>query len=119
MVRLNGDGSLTFTVIDDGDGKAQPWHFVLRRGSDKAVKIGRADYCDVRLDQKSVTSLHAEIRLKELPPGKRPSGTGSGLYLVIKDVGSTNGTALQRPDDEAAPNAMKKHVEEVLQDGCS
>eukprot|EP00929_Paragymnodinium_shiwhaense_P008980 TRINITY_DN112988_c0_g1_i1.p1 TRINITY_DN112988_c0_g1~~TRINITY_DN112988_c0_g1_i1.p1 ORF type:complete len:361 (+),score=34.97 TRINITY_DN112988_c0_g1_i1:94-1176(+) len=108
----NDDGSFTFTVIDDGDRKAQPWHFILRKGSDKAVKIGRADYCDVRLDQRSVTSLHAEIRLK-------PGGRRDGPYLVVKDLGSTNGTAMQTPNDTKAPHALQAKAEEKLLNGAS
>eukprot|EP00927_Polykrikos_kofoidii_P004039 TRINITY_DN11605_c0_g3_i1.p1 TRINITY_DN11605_c0_g3~~TRINITY_DN11605_c0_g3_i1.p1 ORF type:complete len:488 (-),score=66.85 TRINITY_DN11605_c0_g3_i1:155-1618(-) len=104
-------GAVTFMVVDDGDPSRSPWHFILRPGSGKAVKIGRADCCDVSLQNRGVSALHAEIRLLESQGGASNSGT----RLLVRDL-STNGTGLQTSDGTVA-KAVEKGVEEPVPHG--
>lgn len=55
----------------------------LAEGLDKPVTIGRSRQCDVRVDNESVSKVHATIQLDR----------GSGGYFVT-DKGSRNGTYL-------------------------
>ncbi|MCP4448395.1 MAG: FHA domain-containing protein [Myxococcales bacterium] len=55
----------------------------LQQGLDKPATIGRSRNCDVRVENESVSKVHASILLDR----------GSGGYFVI-DQGSRNGTYL-------------------------
>ncbi len=61
-----------------------------------AVRIGRAEGCDLRLDDASVSRTHATLHLDE--------------EVVIEDMGGSNGTALRR----SAPSRRAAETENLI-----
>lgn len=68
--------------------------YKLKQGS---YVIGRRPECDIRIDDSTVSGLHAEIIVR---PSEFMEGT---LEVIIEDKGSTNGTSVNN-------HKIRKHL---------
>eukprot|EP00406_Dinophysis_acuminata_P074608 CAMPEP_0179257578 /NCGR_PEP_ID=MMETSP0797-20121207/24861_1 /TAXON_ID=47934 /ORGANISM="Dinophysis acuminata, Strain DAEP01" /LENGTH=516 /DNA_ID=CAMNT_0020965561 /DNA_START=154 /DNA_END=1704 /DNA_ORIENTATION=+ len=88
-----------------------PKSFTLRRGTEGVVTIGRLLESDVLIPLRGVSSVHAELRLRDAGESATP-----GLeVLSVRDV-SMNGTGIACPGKEMV--LLKKGVDTPLPDGA-
>jgi DNA-binding NtrC family response regulator len=101
-IRGFGDGSMPLCLLVIAKGVVTS-HVLPDAGQ---VTIGRADACDVRIDDASISRKHATLHVggaRDSAPPRTPRRRGPPLF--IEDLGSANGTFLRGP--RAVPPAMR------------
>src|SRR5688572_24632443 len=76
-------------------GTPQQWEIHLKSGTNT---IGRSPACDTQINHGSVSSTHCEV-------------TVNGNAIVVRDLGSTNGTFLNRAPIEQATLAAGQRLQ--------